>query len=221
MKVVIIYIYPNNSYRGLADRFVNSYQVCKTNIEHELVVITQAFDPDDETRGVFSSIPNVRFIRHDNSGYDIGAFQKAAREIPCDLMVFLGASGYLKRQLWLDRMVEARQKYGDTLYGTMGNRGGGGIQPHIRTTGFFMSPALLNQYPRVIDRPELRYGFEHGPECLTTWILGMNLVPWLVAHEGEYEMKDWDNIPKGMHKEDQANLLTGDRLTCPPYYPTP
>lgn len=222
MNVAIVYIYPFNGagYLDLASRFLHSYHRHPPEFEHQTIIVSQGEAPNEETQYLFESLPNVSLMVHDNSGYDIGAFQHAARDIPCDLMIFLGVSAYIKCTGWVRRAVESYLKYGDTLYGCMGNRGVGEIRPHIRTTGFWLNPKLLNRYPEIISRPEQRYGFEHGPNCLTTWISAQGKIPWVVAYDGEYAWQSWDNIPCGYHRDDQSNLLTGDRMTCPPFYHT-
>lgn len=225
MRIEIVYVFPfagKNGYLELANRFLNTYHTFTPGVDHGTIIACNGSKADDETQYLFGSLPGVKFMEHDNSGYDIGAFQKAAATYDADLMVFFGASGYLKCVGWLARMVEAFQIHGDTLYGTMGNRGvvPAGVHPHIRTTGFWLSPALFRKYPIKVNRPDLRYPFEHGPQCLTSWVYGRGKIPWVVAYDGEYQMADWDRVPNGYHNGDQSNLLTGDRMTAPPFYHT-
>lgn len=160
-------------------------------------------------------------IQHDNTGWDIGAFQKAARSVPCDLMVFLGSSAYIRVEGWLKRMVEAYQLHGNAQYGATGNRGNGPVHPHIRTTGFWMEPDLMNAYPVRVVRPEQRYPFEHGSGCFTDWVTSLGLESWVVSTTGEYLWPDWDLFPNGYHRGDQSTMLVGDRLTAPPFYHVP
>jgi hypothetical protein len=224
MKIIVVYVFPMNgagAYMDLAIRFLTSYHEHPAGLDHEFLVVCNGAPVTDEARFLFDSVPNVRYMQHDNSGYDIGAFQKSARENPCDLMLFFGVTAYIRGPQWLKRVWDSYQKHGDTLYGVMGNRGDGRfrIYPHIRTTGFWMSPALLNKYPHVISRPEQRYGFEHGKECLTSWIKKRGLIPWVVSFSGEYQWEQWDSFPNGFHRGDQSDLIFGDKNSCPPYYP--
>lgn len=222
MKIAIVYIFPMDGalgYLDLAARFIHSYHRCPPEEEHQTIIVSQG-KVSEESHFLFLSLPNTTHFSHDNSGYDIGAFQHVSREIPADLMVFFGATSYLKCTGWLRRMRESFQKHGNTLYGTMGNRGVAhvGVMPHIRTTGFWMSPSLFNKYPMVVSRPDQRYLFEHGQNCLTSWIVNQGKIPWVVAYDGDYPMTQWDMIPNGYHQGDQSNLLSGDRMTYPPYY---
>lgn len=221
--ICVVYIFPLNGagqFFDLAMNFINSYLQFPAGIEHKLVVVCNGSPVTDEAQCLFGEIPNCEFIEHDNSGMDIGGYEKAAREVPADFMVFFGSSAYIKRAGWLARFVQAWKNHGDTLYGTHGNRGheAVGVMPHVRTTGFAISPALLNLYPHKATRPEHRYAWEHGPNCLCSWITRRNLTPWVVAGDGEYRMEMWDNIVGGFHNSNQQNLLCGDRLTKPPYY---
>jgi hypothetical protein len=120
-------------------------------------------------------------------------------------------------------MAGAFQKHGNALYGSMGNAGDASVKvfPHIRTTGFWLSPTLFNAYPTVINKPEQRYPFEHGPNCLTEWVKSQGLKALIATWSGEYETGQWDSIPNGFHRGDQSALLTGDRVTDPPYYQNP
>lgn len=219
--IAVIYCFPLNGagqFFDLALNFIQSYMLFPAGIEHQVVVVCNGAPVTDEAQCLFSDIPNCSFLEHDNSGYDCGAFQKAAREVPADLMVFFGATAYVRGKGWLARMADARNKRGDTLYGTMGNRGDDrfGVQPHIRTTGFWLSPALFNLYPHQVTKPEHRYAFEHGSDCLTTWIRKRGLNPLVVGWNGEYMMEQWDSMG-GYHQSNQFNLIAGDRMSRVPY----
>lgn len=227
MKTAIVYIYPNagaGGYFELAIRFLESYHAHPPGMDHESVIVCNGTPASEETQFYFGSLPNLVMLNHDGSGYDIGGFQAAARNHPCDLMVFFGSTAYLKHTGWLVRMVEAYHRHGDTIYGAMGNQGAqhAHVKPHIRTTGFWLSPALMNRHPIIVTRPEQRYEWEHGVTSLTSWLVSQGKQPWVVsARDGEWLLQACDSIPNGYHNGDQSNLLCGDRLTCPPYYPIP
>lgn len=227
MKVAITYIYPLNGaecHMDCALKFLDTYHRHPPGMDHDTVIICNGSPVTDEARFLFGSMPNPTLIEHDGSGKDIGGYQLAARVYPCDLMVFFGGNTYLKRGGWLVRMVEAWRKHGDTLYGAMGNAGveHAWVYPHIRTTGFWMSPSLLNQYPiKVTDtgRHGPRYEFEHGITGLTMWIHKQNKMAWVVGWDGEYTRHQWNGVPNGFHSGDQSNMLCGDRMSAPPYWP--
>lgn len=227
MLVRIVYVYPiigNDHYLNLALRFIQTYHDNPAGYPHESIVVCNGGKPTDETEFLFGGLENVKLLHHDNSGQDCGAYQHAARDsADADLMVFFGASTYLKGPNWLARMVQSFVKHGNGLYGVMGNRGvpGTTIHQHIRTTGFWIAPKLFNQYPLQVTDPSHRYAFEHGENGLTMWVKSKGLTPWVVTWDGEYRWEQWDSFPNGYRRGDQSALLCGDRLTCPPMFPIP
>ena len=221
LKIEIVYVYPNfpnNGYAAYAERFLASYLENPPLVEHCSTVVCNGGPPDLETKGLFSCLPNVTFLVGSNAAYDISAYQEASERSDADIIVFFGASAYVRKTGWLLRAVRSFDKHGSAQYGTMGNRGSGSIHPHLRTTGFWTSPKIFNAYPHKITSPEQRHPFEHGPSCFTTFITSKGLKSWLVTAIGEYLWEEWDSAPGGIHRDGQVNLLTGDRLTEPPYY---
>lgn len=224
MKVVIVYIFPANAgpqHVEWAMRFVQSYKGHRPGTEHDTVVVLNAAKVTPEIVRIFEPFPNVTFLERDGVAMDIGGYQEAAAKFPCDLMVFFGGSSYLRGKNWLLRMVESFKKHGPGAYGVMGNRGDVkvNVSPHLRTTGWWTTPELMNRYPHRITRNEQRYEFEHGQTCFFNWVKEQGLPVMVVAWDGEYRWEDWDSFPEGYHRGAQLNLLCGDRLTCKPYYP--
>jgi hypothetical protein len=221
LRITIVYIHvPNDGrYCKYARRFAESYSRSPAGLDHSTIIVENG---NAGKRHLFDNLPNVNFLQHDNSGYDIGGFQKAARECGdgCDLMVFFGASTFLNAG-WLKRMVESFQKHGNALYGAMGNRGNvaAGVWPHIRTTAFWMSPSLMNSCPVRVTNNAQRHPFEHGPDCFTGWVQKNGLKAWVVTANGEYEWKDWD-APEGFHNGTQSALLAGDHICERPHFPS-
>lgn len=228
-RVAIVYIYPRNGageYMGKAGQFLESYVNHPPGIAHDTVIVSNGAAVSDHTTALFGDMPGCSFIEHDNSGWDIGGFQKAAATVPCDLMVFFGAHSYFRGPNWLARMVEIWQQHGDTLYGCTGNQGNVacGVWPHIRTTAFWCSPKLMNAYPHKISSEGSggqRYEMEHGKNCMTNWIKSIGKHPWIVGWNTVAHVDNCDSIPGTYHQGSQHNVMVGDRLTCAPYHPTP
>lgn len=224
MKVIVTYVFPNTgAYDKFAQRFVADYQRFPPGeVDHAVVVVVNGGSIDKKCEDIFRPIQNCIFLPHDNSGFDIGAYQLASRTLGnlCDLMVFFGASTYLKGPNWLMRMAVSFQKHGPALFGVMGNQGDArvNVKPHIRTTGFWMPPSLFNKYPVTVAKPEQRFPFEHGENCLTSWVYAQGLKVFVVTWKGEYEWPNWDSIENGFHRGDQSALLAGDRISREPYY---
>lgn len=225
MKIAIVYIYPsvlNGSTDDYVGRFLTSYVKNKTSVPHESIVVLNGGKPNSYLACMFSYLQNMSFFEHDDSGWDIGAYQHVAAEVPADLMVFIGTTAWIKGPGWLERIANSFQKHGDHIFGSMGNQGNGnGVHPHIRTTGFWMRPGFLNEYPIRVTTPAQRYPFEHGQECLTRFVWNRQRKAFVVTWSGEYEYPNWDSIPNGFHRGNQSALIFGDRVSDPPYYPIP
>jgi hypothetical protein len=222
LKIDVVYVFPSldtEKYSAYATKYIQSYLRFNAGCEHSHIVVCNG-GKNSQMASLFGRIPNCKFTQHDNSGYDIGAFQFISRQSRADMIVFFGTSAYVRGNGWLYRMSQAFRMQGDNLYGCMGNQGDvpHGIYPHVRTTGFWLSPKLFNEYPFMVNQPEQRYPFEHGPDCLTQWISKKGKKTFVVTWNGEYEFPNWDSIPNGFHRGNQSALLTGDRLTDPPYY---
>ncbi len=224
--VTVIYICPTANFGPThyekACAFASTLHEFESGYKHQFVVVSNGGKPDLMTEALFAAFDPVFFERA-NIARDIGAYQHAAREFPCDLMVFLGGSTYIRGANWLKRMVQAFTKYGEGLYGCMGNCGVEvmDVSPHIRTTGFWMPPALLNKYPVAIVRDDQRYPFEHGRNCLTTWVAKQGLPVNIVTWSAEWPLGTWAKCPDGFHQGTQQGLIVGDHLSRPPYSAAP
>lgn len=224
MKPVIVYVYAasaGDKYLMYAMRFLESYHSNPPGLDHDTVIMINGQKANSELTCMFSSMPNCAFLEHDNSGYDIGAFQMAARTVPCEMMVFFGASTFFNRKGWLERMVWASNSYGNAQYGAMGNRGDLKVRvwPHIRTTAFWMRPELMNSYPARITSPNQRHPFEHGEQCFTSWLTRQGTKSLVVNWNNVLEWENWDDDENGFQRGDQSSLLAGDHICERPYYP--
>jgi hypothetical protein len=224
LKIDVVYVYPMNGnpqWDGYASRFISSYQSAAPCMVHNTIVVCNGGAPTAKEANLFAPLPNLVFLTHDNSGWDIGAFQKASRNSTADMIVFFGSSAYVQGAGWLARMAEPFVKNPEIQYGSMGNRGDMKIKiyPHIRTTGFWMQPALFNSYPHAITTPAQRFPFEHGSNCFTEFLERNGVKSNVVTWRGEYAWENWDVDPTGFNRGDQSSLLSKDRICDYPYYP--
>lgn len=221
LRIVVIYVYPvfGGKHDFLAKRFADSYTQHFPEVAHKLVVVANGGEPSSVMRETFATI-NCEWLVHDDNGWDIGAYRKAARVIPCDLMVFMGGTAFVRGRGWLERMIEAYKKHGpDNLYGATASHGG---TSHIRTTGLWMNPKLLCEYPHPVTSEQAsRYAFEHGKNSLTQWVLKRGGKALMVTWKDEVEKEGWDLIPNGFQRGNQSALIVGDRLTEKPYFNAP
>lgn len=187
--VTLVYIYPmlGDLHDRYAARFVSTYHEHLPGMRHKLLVVANGGPPTPLARLLFSSIA-CEFIEHDDSGWDIGGFQKAVEHIDTELAVFCGGTVSFERDGWLKRMHDAYVTHGRRLYGTFAC-----WQPalHIRTTGFWMPTELFAKYPFRITDTSQRYGFEWGPNNMTEWLVRSQLEPVLVTWSGDYFRDRW------------------------------
>lgn len=226
INVAVIYVHvpdePNHA--AWAYNLVTSWQKHCPQYPFKFVVASAHKPPSDQMMGMLRLIDQPNIFLHDDAGWDIGAYQAYCRESQDDMLVFLGGSSYIRRAGWLARMVESfAENKGIGLFGACGNTGDTrfNVYPHIRTTGFWCSPQLMNSYPmRVVD-PSQRYPFEHGSMGLTSWARSNGFPVKVVDFSSQYDFPHWNDGPNGYHKGDQRDLIVGDRLTAPPYYEHP
>lgn len=200
-------------------RFVDTWLKCPPGFPAKLIVIANGGKPNGQTHELFGPL-NPSYFEHDDSGWDIGAYQHYCQDAKEDMTVFFGGSTYFRRPNWLRRMVDVFLFHGSGLFGSCGNMGDLArvVAPHIRTTGFWCSPKLIDVYPFKVTHPSQRYPFEHGHHGLTSWMMA-NGVPVRVADfSGCYEYPQWDLGPQGYHRGQQKDLLVGDRMTREPFY---
>lgn len=215
VEIVYIFVANNESYRNQAIEFLDSYKKWPPGSPHQTTIVCNNGMPSPPLKARFEQLPECKFLAHDNSGYDIGGFQHAARQSTADLMLFLGASTYFQGANWLQRVINTYVQFGDTLYGTMGNRGDAhvNVNRHIRSTAFWCTPHLFNQYPFTVIDLKQRYEFEHKANCITEWLMRGGLQPLVVTWNGVYQWEHWDDDPNGYNRGNQSGVMIGDHLT--------
>jgi len=206
MNVELVYVYSD---RSLAERFLESYGARPAGLEHSLTVVL-----NKPLEGLaFPNFYGLKLLEHDNSGYDIGAFQLAARESSADLCLFLGSHVYFHRPYWLRRMAAIAELAPDNLYGAFATSL---VRPHIRTSAFWCSPKLFSEiYPEPVRYRGSggdRYEFEHGERSLTTRWLSSGRQALLVTWDQVYQPDTWLDLRElQWWPPSQKNLLLRDK----------
>lgn len=218
MKITIVYIFPNQTchlYRPYhflyGCRFVETYLRYPPTLPHSILVVSNGGDPCTEMRVAFETIPvDCEFITHDDQGWDIGGFQKAARERSADVMLFLGGPTYFHRLGWLERLHEVWTQNPNQICGCFGSHQ---IRPHLRTTGLYCDPKFILMYPKLVATPQDRYEFEHGPGNFGDYCQDRGAVLTLVTYGGTYHRGQWRNSGNGFWQGDQSECLIRDNHT--------
>lgn len=214
MNVELVYVYGGPDASEMAERFWKSYHAHPAGFDHSITVVCN--EPDNGLDLILTgNYYGMKIIQHDNSGWDIGAFQLAAAQSDADLCLFLGSHVYFDKPYWLRRMVTAAFDYGlDNLYGAFATSL---VRPHIRTSAFWCNPRLfIETYPEPVKDKASggdRYEFEHGENSLTTrWASHPHRRPLLVTWFQVYEQQEWlDMRELQWWPPLQANLLMRDK----------
>lgn len=193
MNVAVIYCYPTVQFtlhQPMAQAFARTWREHSPGYPCQLFIGLNGPNPNRLHLTPFADLPYAIF-NHDNSGWDIGLFQRAANAIACDVMVCLGAHIQFHHDGWLKRLVDALLEYGPGIYGPWGAQ-----YPnwHIRTTAFCIQPPILQSYPQYVssDRRS-RYQFEHGVKSITRHALDLGFPAVMVTMRGNYPWPDWPN----------------------------
>lgn len=205
-KILMVYIYPVNGGDANATRFVNSYICCPPGMSHETVVVCNGGHPTEFLKDCFRDI-TCSFVVHDNTGWDIGAYQFVARTLKAEAMICMGGPSTVKRHDWIALLGKAWMKNGRGLYGTVGSFQYG--VKHIATSGFLCPATLIRQYPVKVESYDERSEFEHGKSCLTNLAIKLGMKVKMVTSDGVWGLEEMRKPRNVLNKGDQSNLLTG------------
>ena len=195
MKISVCYVMPNLNlpvYEPLARRFISSYLNNPPGVaDHDFHVLVNGPMLSAGQMRLFNPLV-CHFHQCTNVGRDIGAYQWAAENVPCDLMVCLGTPVHFHKTGWLDRIERAFLDNGPALYGAWGFH-----QPsnHIRTTAFWLPPEMLKAYPFMIGDGQ-RYEFEHGGNSITQHALKWGFDVLQVTWSGVYPLPEWHHCER-------------------------
>lgn len=206
MTTQLVYVYPTidlRRYYPLAARFAKTYQQFPAGYEHQLVVICNGRQPRAVETDIFKSIEH-KLVVHDNSGWDIGAYQRFADQSKAELLICLGAPCFFYREGWMSKMVDAVYEFGPGLFGSTAY---GGNMLHVRTTCFWMPPELLRSYPAYIGSSrKSRYEFEHGATSFTRHVLDLGFPCVMSTWKGNFPRPLWHN-----NAPDKNQILVRDQ----------
>jgi hypothetical protein len=188
-------------------RFVESYQQCPPGIEHDLIVVSCKGALTEEARRLFAPL-RCSFDEYFEGGWDIGAHQFMAGKVDSEFMVCCTSRTYFWKRDWLRRLVQAREQYGEGLYGSAGSYE---IAPHIRTCFYACNPRVFREYPHKIDTRTKGAHFERGKWNFTRWCQATGRKAWMVTWDGVYPEEEWRTPPNIFRRGDQSSLLAWDK----------
>lgn len=205
-----------DDYSACAVRFAKTYLQYPAWSKHKLIVNVCDGEIDKRIMDIFEGI-KCEFAQGTSEGRDNGAQQRLAPSLDCDFAVFMTARTYFHRSHWLERMVEARKKHGEGIYGSSASMEACPLDqekkpnPHLRTGFFGMNPKAFNAYPVKIDSVEAGFNFESGEFGIHRWFSDQGKPVKMVAFGGDYDLEDCRTPNNVFRKGDQSNLLAWDR----------
>jgi hypothetical protein len=200
---------PEN-YKAAAKRFAETYKALPAGFGHKLILLDSNGGLTPDVATFFDQTPH-EVITYRGSGWDIGAHQFAAFNLPADDWIMCFSSWtHFRREGWLRAFVTAREIHGDGLFGSTTSFE---KRAHIRGTGFFVRCERMHRYPHGCNSREESFEFEAGPDSITTWCIREGFGAWLVAPQATVTLersRDLDNI---FRRGDQSNIWTFDKHT--------
>ena len=202
-------------------RFAATYRQFPPKSDHELVVVFLRGTITDRDRAVWDGIP-CRFEHYqprETDGWSMQAWQEQSAKAEFDFMVALCSRAHFHRPGWLHRMVEARHRHGDGIYGSMASfqgcplGGGPAHNPHLRGTMYGCDSKTFNLYPHKITSAIEEYYFECGQWNVCSWYASLGKPVMMVTFDGEWAPDDWGKPVNTFCNGDQSNLLNWDRHT--------
>lgn len=213
VRVTLVYIHVpgNRKFEADASEFVNSYVKHPPGLSHDTLIVVNATHPGRFNEALFSRLPNVKVMNHDNDGWDIGGYRAAARQLNgvSDAMLCCGSQSTFPGPGWLLRFMEAWAKHGTGLYGSCATYQ---IRPHINTSGFLCAPEMLLRYQGAVSTKRDRYEFEHGENAFWIQMATAGYPVKLVTHDGEYDWPQWRKPMNIYCRGDQSNCLVWFRM---------
>lgn len=208
MKIAVCYVAVTHGpiTADYCSRFVATYQEYPPGAEHDLYILCNGGPLPYATALIFAPL-NPRFYpRQNDPGWDISAYIDAARG-PCkdyDMMLCLGESCHFHKAGWLLPIAEAIKMYGVGMYGPFASNL---IRPHLNTSAFCCHPALLGQFPFVVNSHDARYEFEHGERSFWKWVDRQKRPVRMVTWDGTWKPREW-RVPNNiLWRGDQTNCL--------------
>ncbi|MCS7338196.1 MAG: hypothetical protein NZ739_08170 [Verrucomicrobiae bacterium] len=199
LRVAVCYLCPNRDparWAHFTTRFVRQYLANPPGKHpHQLVVLLNDTQPVKPEFSALHELPVQWWFEHDNSGYDLGAYNRFARATNFDLCIFIGTYAYPHKPGWLDHIMSHYYMYGPALWGQS-------KQPlplrrgvFVLTQVFWCPPQFIRMFwPEHIEVAQ-RYNIEFGPNNFTARMLNSGYNVFVLG---------WDR------------LITPDRLRSDP-----
>ena len=219
MKIAVVYNWVEKAtdsvplperWTDILRRFVESYRAFGAGYSHDLYICASGAPLTHHSTAILAGT-DFSLLRYNGGGWDIGAYQHAARQLlEYDFVVCLNSQAHIHKANWLRFFAEAFERFGAGVYGASSSFE---IAPHIRTSCIAFKPLLILQYPLNI---RCRYDaavFEHSPKNFSLWALKKQLPVCVVTQSGVDQLAESRKRPDIFRRGNQDDLLVHDRHT--------
>jgi hypothetical protein len=219
MKIAVVYNWVEKAtdaaplpqgWTDILRRFVESYRVFNAGYAHDLYICVSGASLSQHSMAILAGT-QFRVLRYNGGGWDIGAYQHAAKHLlDYDFVICLNSQAHIVKANWLLFFVQAFEKFGVGVYGASSSFE---TFPHIRTCCIAFPPRLILEYP--LDA-RCRYDaelFEHSPKGFCPWAIEKGLPVCVVTQSGVDQLADSRNRPNVFRRGSQGELLIHDRHT--------
>lgn len=224
MKIALIYLHvvakgypeaaPPEYYLPFSERWVRTYLAHKPKVPHEIRIVCCGGERTPQIEAMYSWLP-CEYDTYTGAGSDIGACQFAMQRVNADFVVCMSTPVYFWKPGWLERLVEAREFYGDGMYGPMASNEN---NPHIRTSCWCVDPKTFALYPHVIDTREKcswAESFDHDGQFwqIPKWYEAIGKPTMLVTWKTVHAKSEWRQPENIFRRGDQSNCMVWDQHT--------
>jgi hypothetical protein len=219
MKIAVVYNWVEKAtdaiplpagWTDILRRFVESYRAFDAGYAHDLYVCASGAPLTRYSAEILSG-SQFRVLRYDGGGWDIGAYQQAARNLlRYDFVVCLNSQAHIRQANWLRHFAEAFERFGIGVYGASSSFQ---VSPHIRTCCIAFTPHLILDYPLDVRCRYEACVFEHSPQSFSLWALKKGLPVCAVTRSGVDQLAESRNRSDIFRRGNQGNLLIHDRHT--------
>jgi hypothetical protein len=199
---------PSSFYESAVERFALSYKKYFPKTNHKLILVNSNGGYNLTIKGFFNGI-SYETVAYNGSGWDIGGHQFAINSLNSDDWVMCFSTWtYFRQEGWLEAFVDARNTYGEALYGSSASYE---RHLHLRGTGIFMPCGMMQSYPLICNNKKQSWLVESGSRSLTWWFIKNQKGAYLVTPNGVVGANQFRSLSNIYRRGNQSNLWIYDK----------
>lgn len=222
-SVAVVHLVRSGNPDHFLNRFLTSYDSHTAGMAHELVFLLKGFSDNERSRTrrkLQQRYTQSIFIEIDDTGFDIGAYKHAAKQVRQDYVVFLNSHSAIEADDWLAKLMRPFKIHADA--GIVGATASWEQQDiltpfpniHVRTNGFAVRRTdFLSVKAGLLDSKLACNQFEAGAHSMTRQLIERGLAAYVVGRDGRIFGKDTWPTSRTFRSGNQENLLITDNRT--------